>query len=221
MATLEIIDSGILYINPDPAHYHVFASHAHPLQLSAQEFVATYQRGDGMYAVNGNIALTRSLDGGVTWQPEGFLHDKTGDDRPYSYHDGFLSRLGDGTLVVLAFRADRSQPDKPMFSASGGLIENEPVLFFSTDGGHTWSQPQPIQLPAASWQPPPAPLSSWPMGDGWPPLTNGTPMMMTAPTSRSCWPTLQPIVGAPGARCRQWLMEQPSAKASGTAKRCA
>ena len=148
MATLEIIDSGILYINPDPAHYHVFASHAHPLQLSAQEFVATYQRGDGMYAVNGNIALTRSLDGGVTWQHEGFLHDKTGDDRPYSYHDGFLSRVGDGSLVVLAFRADRSQPDKPMFSPSGGLIENEPVLFFSPDGGHTWSQPQPIQLPA-------------------------------------------------------------------------
>ena len=77
MARLEIIDSGILYINPDPAHYHVFASHAHPLQLSAQEFVATYQRGDGMYAVNGNIALTRSLDGGVTWQHQGFLHDKT------------------------------------------------------------------------------------------------------------------------------------------------
>ena len=148
MPTLEIIDSGILYINPDPAHYHVFASHAHPLQLSAQEFVATYQRGDGMYAVNGNIALTRSLDGGVTWQHQGFLHDKTGDDRPYSYHDGFLSRVADGSLVVLAFRSDRSQPDKPMFSPSGGLIENEPVLFFSSDGGHTWSQPLPIQLPA-------------------------------------------------------------------------
>jgi hypothetical protein len=148
MAKLEIIDSGILYINPDPAHYHVFASHAHPLQLSAQEFIATYQRGDGMYAANMNIALTRSLDGGVTWSHQGFLHDKAGDDRPYSYNDGFLSRLRDGTLVVFAFRADRSQPDQPMFSPSGGLIENEPVLFFSSDGGHTWSKPQVIQLPA-------------------------------------------------------------------------
>ena len=148
MASLEIVDSGILYINQDPAHYHVFASHAHPLQLSAQEFVATYQRGDGMYAVNGNIAFTRSLDGGVTWQHAGFLHDRTGDDRPYSYHDGFLSQLRDGTLVVFAFRADRSQPDLPMFSPSGGLIANEPVLFFSTDQGHTWSRPQPVLLPA-------------------------------------------------------------------------
>ncbi len=147
MAKLEMVDSGILYINQDPAHQHVFASHAHPLQLSATEFLATYQRADGMYAVNANIALTRSLDGGVTWQQAGFLHDKTQDDRPYSYHDGFLSQLGDGTLVVLAFRADRSDPEKSMFSPSGGLIANEPVLFFSVDKGHTWSKPQPIKLP--------------------------------------------------------------------------
>jgi hypothetical protein len=148
MANLTIIDSGILYINPDPAHYHVFASHAHQVQLSATEFLATFSRGDGMYAANQNIALTRSLDGGVTWQTEGFLHNKVGDDRPYSYHDGFLSQMRDGTLVVFAFRVDRTEPDQPMFSPSGGLLENWPVFFTSSDGGHTWSQPQPIQLPA-------------------------------------------------------------------------
>ena len=148
MPKLDLIDSGILYINPDPAHYHVFASHAHPLQLSDQEWLATYQRGDGMYAANMNIALTRSLDGGVTWQHQGFLHDRRGDDRPYSYHDGFLSQMSDGTLVIFTFRADRSQPDQPMFSPSGGLIDNEPVFFFSQDQGHTWSPPQPMTLPS-------------------------------------------------------------------------
>ncbi|MCX6047756.1 MAG: sialidase family protein [Chloroflexi bacterium] len=147
MARLELIDSGILFINADPAHYHVFASHAHPVQLSAQEFIATYQRGDGMYATNANMALSRSLDGGVTWTSEGFLHDKVGDEQAYSYHDGFLSQLRDGTLIVFAFRANRIDPTKPMFSPSGGLIENEPVLLFSQDGGHTWTKPQPIQLP--------------------------------------------------------------------------
>ncbi|CAN5470362.1 hypothetical protein BH10CHL1_BH10CHL1_36380 [soil metagenome] len=148
MARLELTDSGILFINADPAHYHVFASHAHPLQLSAQEFIATYQRGDGMYATNANMALSRSLDGGVTWTAEGFLYDKADDERAYSYHDGFLSQLRDGTLVVFAFRANRSESAKPMFSPSGGLIENEPVLLFSQDGGHTWTKPRPIQLPA-------------------------------------------------------------------------
>ncbi len=147
MPNLRLVDTGILYINPDPAHHHVFASHAHPLPLSAKEFVATYQRGDGMYAANANIALARSHDGGVTWQHEGFLHDRSGDDRPYSYHDGFLSQMSDGRLVVFAFRADRSNPHQPMFSPSGGLIANEPALFFSSDRGHTWSRPQPLQLP--------------------------------------------------------------------------
>jgi hypothetical protein len=158
MAKLELVDSGILYINQDPAHYHVFASHAHPLQLSSQEYIATYQRGDGMYATNTNIALARSLDSGVTWKHEGFLHNKSGDERPYSYHDGFLSQMRDGSLVVFAFRADRSQPDKPMFSPSGGLIDNEPVLFFSSDNGHTWSKPQPIQLPPGLVATPASPI---------------------------------------------------------------
>ncbi len=148
MKKLELIDSGILYINPDPAHYHVFASHSHPVQLAATEFLATFSRGDGMYAANQNIALTRSLDGGVTWQQQGFLYDKAGDDRPYSYNDGFLSRLHDGTLVVFAFRADRSVPDQPMFSPSGGLIDNEPIFFTSADNGYTWQGPHPIKLPA-------------------------------------------------------------------------
>lgn len=147
MARLEIVDTGILYINPDPAHYHVFASHPHPIQLSATEFLATFSWGDGMYAPNINIALARSHDGGVTWQHEGFVHDRASDDRPYSYNDGFLSRLGDGTLVIFAFRADRSQSGQSMFNASGGLIRNEPILFFSSDHGHTWSQPQVIPLP--------------------------------------------------------------------------
>lgn len=147
MTQLHIADSGILYINQDPAHYHVFASHAHPLQLSSNEWIATYQRGDGIYAANVNIALTRSVDGGTTWEEAGFLYDNARDDRPYSYHDGFLSQLRDGTLIVFAFRADRSQPDQPMFSDSGGLIANEPVLFLSQDGGHNWAGPQLIQLP--------------------------------------------------------------------------
>ena len=34
MSKLDIIDSGIMYINPDPAHGTVFALHQSPCQLS-------------------------------------------------------------------------------------------------------------------------------------------------------------------------------------------
>ena len=147
MARLKMKDSGIMYINPNPAYGHVFASHPHPHQLPNGEFVSTYMRGGGLYAPDLNVGLLRSTDNGVTWADEGPLYDKSDDDRPYSYHSGFLSRMSDGTLVTLSFRTDRSDPDQPMFSTSGGLVEVESVLFFSQDDGHTWSSPRSLGLP--------------------------------------------------------------------------
>ena len=147
MSKLEIVDTGIIYMNPDPAHGYVFASHPHPLQLSEQEFICTYTRASGMCAADANVALARSLDGGVTWAHETFLRDKARDDRLYSYSDGYIARLSDDRLVVLSMRADRSDPDKPFVSETGGLIENEPVLLFSSDSGNTWTDPLPIILP--------------------------------------------------------------------------
>lgn len=147
MARLRVVDTGVLYVNPDPAHEHVFASHPHPLQLSDQEFICTCQRGSALYATDAQIVLLRSGNGGVTWTEEGPLHDRSGDDRAYSYHDGFVSRLADESIVVLAFRADRSTGRTPMFSPSGGLIACEPVRFDSRDGGRTWSRPRVVRVP--------------------------------------------------------------------------
>ena len=148
MARLTVLDAGVLYINPDPSRYHVFASHPHPLQLSATEFVCTYQRGAAIYAPDMNIALARSRDGGRTWTHEGFLREPGADARPYSYHDGFLSRLADGTLAVLTFRVDRTDPERPLFGPTGGMVPIESVLLLSRDGGRSWSPPAPVGLPA-------------------------------------------------------------------------
>ena len=68
MTSLRIVDSAALFINPNPAYYHVSSFFANMVQLSTDELVCTYQRGDGMYATNSNIALLRSTDVGATWQ---------------------------------------------------------------------------------------------------------------------------------------------------------
>jgi hypothetical protein len=101
-----------------------------------------------MLAPDRNTALLRSQDGGVTWHEEGFLHDRSGDDRPYSYGDGFISRTRDGTIVVITMRSDRSDPRRKFFSPTGGLIEGDTVIFLSRDDGRTWTGPQPLALPA-------------------------------------------------------------------------
>ena len=135
-AALELIDSGILYINPDPSRWHVWAATAHPVALSGTEFIATYQRGAAMYAADSDMAITRSHDGGVTWAHEKFLYDKARDDRPCSYHDGFLGPTRDGTLAALAFRMDRTDPDRPHLQRRpAACCRSNAILFTSSDEG--------------------------------------------------------------------------------------
>jgi hypothetical protein len=144
---LQLVDTGILTINPDPSRWHSWEAFAHPIALSETEFVATYQRGAAMYAADSRIMLTRSHDGGRTWTDQCCLLDGTNGDRPYSYHDAQLSRMRDGTLVAVPFRIDRTDPDQPMFSPSGGLLPIESVILTSTDDGRTWSEPRRIRVP--------------------------------------------------------------------------
>ena len=82
MALLEIVNEGILYINPDPAYHHVSAFFPSIVQLSDQELICLYQFGEGIYAADSTIALQRSVDGGETWSEEGLLYDRSKDDQP-------------------------------------------------------------------------------------------------------------------------------------------
>lgn len=144
---LELAEAGILAINPDPSRWHMWAAFAHPVALSETEFIATYQRGAAMYAADSRIMITRSHDGGRTWNDQGWLADGTGGEPPYSYHDAQLSQMRDGTLVALPFRIDRTEPDRPMFSASGGLLPIESSLYVSTDHGRSWMGPHRFPVP--------------------------------------------------------------------------
>lgn len=144
---LQIIDSGILTINPDPSRWHMWAAAAHPVVLSDTELLATYQRGSAMYASDSRNMVTRSLDGGRTWTDQGCLPEGNDQSAPYSYHGGQLARMRDGTLVVVAFRIDRSDADRPMFSASGGLLPIESVIYTSIDNGYTWMGPHRLPIP--------------------------------------------------------------------------
>lgn len=149
MARLELVDSGVIYRNPNPGYQHVFAAFSHPVQIGEQELLCTYNRGEALYATDLTFYQTRSQDGGHTWSKHQVVYDPAGDDRPYSYHAPFLSRMDDGTLLITAFRVDRSDPERPIFNeATGGLTDLETVLFRSRDNGRSWQGPETVSLPA-------------------------------------------------------------------------
>jgi hypothetical protein len=57
-------------------------------------------------------------------------------------------RCADGTIIVIARRWDRSDPELPIFNPeTGGVRPAESVLFRSTDHGVTWSTPEILRLP--------------------------------------------------------------------------
>ena len=147
MTALTIVGSGVIYRNPDPGHRHISALFPHPLELPGGELICAYNRGSALYAADLAFFLARSADGGRAWPEHSLICDRTRDHLPYSYHDPFLSRMRDGTLLIGAFRADRSDPEQPMFNElTGGLRPVETIILRSADDGRTWSAPEVIDL---------------------------------------------------------------------------
>ena len=148
MPSLQIIDSGPIYRNPNPGYQHTSAYFSHIAQISDQEIFCAYNQGHAMSATNLSFYQARSTDGGKTWGEHSLIYDGAQDDRPYSYHSSFLTRMRDGLLVIVAFRVDRSDPDHPIFNATtGGLTPLDLILLRSEDDGHTWSPPELLTFP--------------------------------------------------------------------------
>jgi hypothetical protein len=148
LSTLTLVDSGVIYRNPDPGYRHVSALFPNPLELPGGQLICAYNRGSALYAADLTFYLARSTDGGQTWRSHELIYDRLRDERAYSYHDPFLSRMRDGTLLIGAFRADRSDPELPMFNErTGGLRDVETILLRSIDDGRSWSTPEVVELP--------------------------------------------------------------------------
>jgi hypothetical protein len=141
MAQLEVVLESIVYRNPDPGYRYVMASNPSPVQLSEHEIVCPYNRGQAYYSTDLTLHLARSLDGGATWSEHSLIYDGT--RQKYSYHAPMATRLHDGRLLIVGFRTDRSDRDRPLFNeATGGLASVENFLMQSADGGRTWTEPQ-------------------------------------------------------------------------------
>ena len=148
MPTLRLVDEGILYRNPLPGHQVVHASIPFTVELSGGELLSIYRRGTAFYSADGVLAMVRSTDGGTTWQEDGIVREQRQDDRPYSYSAPTPTLLSDGSLVLVAMRRDHSDPSMLAVNPkTGALMPVQTLLFRSSDRGHTWSEPEVIEIP--------------------------------------------------------------------------
>lgn len=149
MPKLDLAGSGILYRNPLPGHFAYNAYLPTVAVLSEKELIAAFRRGSALYAPDSVMYQLRSTDGGQSWQHEGLVWNPRQDEGVFSYGPPCLTRLRDGSLVLVSYRADRSYPDKLMVnSATGGFLQVDTILMRSGDHGHTWSAPELIPMPA-------------------------------------------------------------------------
>ena len=145
MSQLEVIDIGVIYINPEPGYRSNFSSHSYVVELSEQELLCVFQRGQALYSFDSVLLQTRSRDGGRTWVEEARLPAGAKGQPPFSYHGPSICRMADGRLVISAIRWDRSDPNKALFNEeTGGILASETFLMHSTDNGVSWSEPQVV-----------------------------------------------------------------------------
>ena len=148
MPSIEVISRHVVYENPEP---QLRARHAYfpgLVSLPSGDLLALFVLGEAMNATNATTMVSRSTDGGETWNFEGPLHEKLPGQEHYS--DAFKpTLLDDGTLIATGYRFHRTDPDQRLANAqTDGLRDGENLISFSSDEGRTWT---PLEVIPRSW----------------------------------------------------------------------
>jgi len=146
MRELKIIDSGIVYSNP--LHY-LYARQAYfpsAVEVAPNELVVTMAVGEAFEASNIHVEITRSSDGGRTWDNPEML--ESGENKLPTSECCRISRLKNGELIALFMLCDRSRKDMGFSNPENlGFVETDLYLMRSNDNGKTWSERQKVETP--------------------------------------------------------------------------
>jgi len=216
MARISVRGTGLVYRNPQP---HVRSVHAYfpsVAALSGGELVATVVLGEAFESADCHVQVGRSTDNGETWALEGPIYPGT-QDRLTS-DSARLTPLSDRDLVAFLVRHDRTDhPDEGLTSPETlGFVPTELLLMRSSDGGHTWSEPRPLEPPLEGpsfelcspitvlrdgrWI---LPTSTWPAWDGYCP--NGIKMIaLVSHDGGKTWPEYWNVMQESDGRVFFW-----------------
>ncbi len=148
MNRFQDVSTGILFRNPVP---HLRSLHAYfpsVVCLGGDELLASYVAGEAFEAIGNRVFLTRSSDGGRTWNVEGHLPAFDDGDRPMS-ESARLTGCSQDRVIGLVQHHDRSEhPDEGLTNPENlGFVPTEFAMVTSTDGGRAWNRPHMVVPP--------------------------------------------------------------------------
>jgi hypothetical protein len=141
MVELSIDATGVIFRNPLPGHRVTNAFYP---------FIHVMDDGELLCVLRiGMLEIFRSADRGESWERQGPIVDRARDGGRYNYVTACVTTLSDGGLVMMAMRADQSDPDKLAYNPeTQGLLPLETCYLASSDGGRAWTDPQVVDTAA-------------------------------------------------------------------------
>ncbi len=196
---IECLSTGRVYRNPKTYLRSRQAFHPSLVRLEDGELVCTFDIGEAVESLDYRTYLSRSSDGGRTWNFQGPLFEDRVDRRTSS--SVRVSRMSDGALVAFGGRSYRDDPEEGVTNkATLGYVPMDLILLRSSDGGRTWDSPEVIdpplvgpafevchsvvELPNGRWL---APTSTWRGWDGERPSGEKTVVLISEDRGRT-WP---------------------------------
>lgn len=144
---MQLMDSGTVFINDAPNLRYVHAMAPGIVVLSESQYIVPFKHGTALDSVDSTLYQMRTLDGGKTWQDEGFIVDQSKDDAVYSYFCPHPTKLRDGRLLILSVRFRRDDPNITCYNPkTGGCVATDTTFFTSDDKGKTWNGPNIIPI---------------------------------------------------------------------------
>lgn len=144
--------SGLVYRNPKPHLRSRVAYHPSLMLLGEDEFLATFDLGEAVEAIDYHTVVARSIDRGRTWHLEGPLLKKA----PHlTTHTVRTNQLRDGSLVGFGGLHHRENQEEGLVNRNTfGFVPVDLFTVRSFDKGRSWSELQIIKPPiiGTSWE---------------------------------------------------------------------
>lgn len=116
-------------------------------QLKSGTILCGFQNGPGKHAVTSTIRLSRSTDGGNTWELLPHEFETAIDGVPGSLGAAELVETSPGRLLLFSTWFDRSEPERPLFDpVTEGILKSKQLLAISHDDGVTWSKWRELEV---------------------------------------------------------------------------